>query len=129
MVVPEDRQIVNDTLEKALREHQPFSYEVKIQRMDGNFREISCDGEVVTDFAGHPLKIVSVEHDITEHKEIEQALWKAKNELESTVERRTRELNQTNILLQNEIEERKITEDKLKKSEKELKQIIEELTF
>jgi len=127
MVVPEDRQIVNDTLEKALREHKTFNYEVKIRRRDGNFREISCDGEVGTDFAGHPLKIICVEHDITEHKEIAQALWEAKNELESTVERRTRELNQTNILLQNELEQRKITEDKLKKSEKELKQIIEEL--
>jgi light-regulated signal transduction histidine kinase (bacteriophytochrome) len=127
MVIPEDQQIVNDTLEKALREHKPFKYDVTIRRKDGNFSEISCSGEVVTDFAGHPLKIVCVEQDITERKEIEYALWEAKNELESTVARRTRELNQTNILLENELEERKIAEDKLKESEKELKSMIGEL--
>ena len=127
MVVPEDQQIVNNALEKALRERNPFRYDVTIIRKDGNFREVSCSGEVITDFAGHPLKIVCVEQDITERKEIEYALWEAKNELESTVKRRTRELNQTNVLLENELEERKITEDKLKKSEKELKTMIEEL--
>ncbi|MEN4017645.1 MAG: ATP-binding protein [Methanobacterium sp.] len=127
MVVLENRQIVNDTLEKALREHQPFNYEVKIQRRDGSFKDVLCNGEVTTDFAGNPLKIVCVEQDITERKEIELELWKTKNELESTVERRTRELNQINILLQNELEERKIAENKLKKSQMELKQIIEEL--
>jgi PAS domain S-box-containing protein len=127
MVVLENRQIVNDTLEKALRERQPFNYEVKIQRRDGSFKDVLCNGEVTTDFAGNPLKIVCVEQDITERKEIELELWKTKNELESTVERRTRELNQINILLQNELEERKIAEDKLKKSQMELKQMIEEL--
>jgi PAS domain S-box-containing protein len=127
MVVPEDQQIVNDTLEKALREHNPFKYDVTIRRKDGNFREISCKGEVITDFAGHPLKIVCVEQDITERKEIEYELWEAKNELESTVKRRTRELNQTNVLLQNELEEKKIAENKLKESQKELKKMIEEL--
>ena len=127
MVIPEDQQIVNDTLEKALREHKPFKYDVTIRRKDGNFSEISCSGEVVTDFAGHPLKIVCVEQDITERKEIEYALWEAKNELESTVARRTRELNQTNILLENELEERTIAEDKLKESEIELKTMVGEL--
>ena len=127
MVVDEDQQIVNDTLEKALREHQPFKYDVTIRRNDGNFREIFCNGEVITDYAGHPLKIVCVEQDITERKEIEHALWEAKNELESTVKRRTKELNQTNKLLQNELDERKVTEEKLKESEKELKSMIEEL--
>ncbi|HML04968.1 MAG TPA: ATP-binding protein [Methanobacterium sp.] len=127
MVVPEDQQIVNDSLEKALREHQPFKYDIKILHKDGNYREISCKGEVITDFAGHPLKIVCVEQDITERKEIEYALWEAKNELESTVKRRTRELNQINMLLQNELDERKVTEEKLKESQKELKSMIEEL--
>ncbi|MGZ7096488.1 MAG: PAS domain S-box protein, partial [Methanobacterium sp.] len=127
MVVPEDQQIINDALEKALREHRSFKYEFTIRRKDGNFRDISCNGEVITDFAGHPLKIVCVEQDITERKEIEYELWKAKNELESTVKRRTKELNHTNVLLQDELEERKIAQEKLSESEKDLHNMIEEL--
>lgn len=127
MILPEDQVIVNDNLEKALRERNPFNYEIRIQRQDGDIRIISCCGEVVTDFAGHPLNIICVEQDITERKEIEYALWEAKNELESKVKRRTQELNETNKRLQKELEERKITENKLKKSEKDLKALIEEL--
>jgi len=127
MILPEYQHIVNDNLEKALRERNSFKYEVGIRRRDGDIRIISCCGEVVTDFAGHPLKIICVEQDITERKEIEYALWEAKNELKSTVKRRTRELNETNERLQIELEERKITESKLKKSEKDLKALIEEL--
>ena len=127
MILPEDQEIVNGNIEKALRERNPFKYEIRIRRQDEDIRIISCCGEVVTDFAGHPLNIICVEQDITERKEIEYALWEAKNELESTVKRRTRELNETNEHLQRELEERKITEDKLKKSEKDLKLLIEEL--
>lgn len=127
MILPEDQDIVNHRLEKALRECNPFKYEIRIRRQDGNIRIISCRGEVVTDFAGHPLNIICVEQDITERKEIEYALWEAKNKLESTVKRRTQELKEANKRLQKELEERKITESKLKKSEKELKSLIEEL--
>jgi len=126
-VIPEDRHIVDDNIEKALRERNAFKYEIRIRRQDGDIRIISCRGEVVTDFAGHPLKIICVEQDITERKEIEFDLWEAKNKLESTVKRRTRELNETNERLKRELEERKITENKLKKSEKDLKALIYEL--
>ncbi|MCZ3364817.1 ATP-binding protein [Methanobacterium veterum] len=127
MILPEDQDIVNYNLEKALRECKPFKYEIRIRRHDGNIRIISCRGEVVTDFAGHPLNIICVEQDITERKEIEYALGEAKNELESKVKRRTRELKEANGRLQKELEERKITENKLKKSQKNLKSLIEEL--
>jgi PAS domain S-box-containing protein len=127
MILPEDQDIVNYNLEKALRERKPFKYEIKIRRQDGNIRIISCRGEVITDFAGHPLNIICVEQDITERKEIEYALGEAKNELESKVKRRTRELKEANERLQKELEERKITENKLKKSQKNLKSLIEEL--
>lgn len=127
MILPEDQTIVNDNLEKALRDCNPFKYEIKIRRQDGDIRIISCSGEVITDFAGHPLNIICVEQDITERKEIEYALGEAKNELESTVKRRTRELKEANGRLQNELEERKITENKLKKSQKNLKSLIDEL--
>ncbi|WP_414469404.1 PAS domain-containing sensor histidine kinase [Methanobacterium sp. ACI-7] len=126
-VLPEYQQLISNKLEKALSDHSSFQYEIKICREDGNVRIILCQGEVVTDFAGHPLKIICVEQDVTERKEIEHELRKAKNELESTVERRTRELNQANVLLKNELEQKKIAETKLKENELELKDMVEEL--
>ena len=127
MVHPEDKHIIDDSLENALNDHNPFNYEIRICRPDRNIRVILCHGEVTTDFAGHPVKIICVEQDITERKKIEDSLEEAKNELEMRVEKRTRELKTTNELLKIELEERKRAEDELKKSEEKLKTLIEEL--
>ncbi|WP_429222463.1 ATP-binding protein [Methanobacterium oryzae] len=127
MVHPEDKHIIDGFIENALKDHKPFNYEFRICRPDKNIRVISCQGEVTTDFAGHPIKIICVEQDITERKKIENSLEKAKNELEMRVEKRTRELKSANELLKIELEERKRAENELKKSEEKLKTLIEEL--
>lgn len=120
MVHHEDKHIIDDSLEIALKDHKPFNYEFRICRPDGNIRVISCHGEVTTDFAGHPVKIICVEQDITERKKIENSLEEAKNELEMRVEKRTEELK-------SELEERKRAEEELRKSEEKLKVLIKEL--
>jgi signal transduction histidine kinase len=55
--------------------------------------------------------------------QIADTLRKAKDELEIRVKERTQALTDTNLLLVNEIEERKLLEDNLLKSEKELKDL------
>jgi len=120
MVHSEDQNIVDEVLLKALHDHKPFNYEINICRPDGDIRVMSCQGEVLTDFAGHPLKIICVEQDITERKRIEESLEKAKNELEIRVEHRTQELKTANEMLKFELEERKRAEMELKNSEKNL---------
>jgi len=127
LVLPEDQNTVDEVLLRALEDHKPFNYEIQICRPDGDVRVISCQGEVITDFAGHPLKIICVEQDITERKKIEESLEKAKNELEIRVEKRTRELKAANELLKIELEERKRAEKELKNSEKSQKILIDEL--
>ncbi len=120
LVHPEDHNTVDRVLSNALENHKSFDYEFRICRPDGDIRVISCQGEVITDFAGHPLKIICVEQDITERKKIEESLEKTKNELEVRVEKRTRELKAANELLKIELEERKRAEKELKNSEKNL---------
>ncbi|NIM06689.1 MAG: PAS domain S-box protein, partial [Armatimonadetes bacterium] len=63
--------------------------------------------------------------DITERKLTEEALRKARDELEIRVQERTRELSQANIELHSEIAERRRAEEKLKESEQSYKTLVQ----
>ena len=58
-------------------------------------------------------------------KRTEEALRKARDELEKRVEERTQELTDTNALLEMEINERQRTEEALRTSEESLREILE----
>jgi signal transduction histidine kinase/pSer/pThr/pTyr-binding forkhead associated (FHA) protein len=75
---------------------------------------------------GEPLVQLTWE-DITRRKDAEDALRKARDELERRVEQRTAELRSTNTRLQTEIEERKRTEAALRQSEMELRNLSSRL--
>lgn len=81
---------------------------------------------VVTAFrddAGNLRGFIKVVRDITERKQTEEALQKAKEELEIRVENRTTELKNANDCLQSEIIERQQTEKALLESQIRLKLI------
>jgi PAS domain S-box-containing protein len=59
--------------------------------------------------------------DVTEQKKAEQALQKARNELEKKVQQRTAELSQTVGMLQEEVRERTLTQQALQQSEARLR--------
>jgi phenylalanyl-tRNA synthetase alpha subunit len=65
---------------------------------------------------------------ITERKQAEDALSKAKNELENLVKNRTQELMNANQALELESEEHKLVEKHLRESEQELLQLSSRLT-
>ncbi len=68
-------------------------------------------------FPSIPNQIIVIIRDITERKQAQEALQKAKNELEVRVEERTWELKNTNDRLRQEIVERKRIEQALRISE------------
>jgi PAS domain S-box-containing protein len=73
-VHPDDRAQVLAVSERALSAHQPFAYEHRVARPDGEVRWVYSSGRVRTDGAGRPIRVSGAAHDITERKQLQAQL-------------------------------------------------------
>jgi len=101
------------------------SPEIPIRRADGSLRILHNSLFPIQTSQGCLYGIIS--RDITDRKQAELLLQQSHDELESRVAERTGELLETNRRLQNEIEERKAAEDRLRVRDAELQNKAEEL--
>ncbi len=85
----------------------------QVKKMTPDGRWWYIQGHQVRDHNGHVMGTTEITLDITDRKRAEEALCKAKDELEMRVEQRTAELVETNEKLRREIEERKRVEKDL----------------
>jgi diguanylate cyclase (GGDEF)-like protein/PAS domain S-box-containing protein len=74
VVHPEDRKTVSERLEAALKEGEPYDFEHRMVRPDGEVRVVHRRAEVVRDESGEPLRMVGTVHDVTERKALEERL-------------------------------------------------------
>ncbi len=74
MIVPEDREHVMAVHQRALQTLEPFEMEERIVWPNGQLRTLASWGEVVTDGAGQPVRMVGICWDITERKLMEEQL-------------------------------------------------------
>jgi len=72
-VHPEDREVVEQALERAGREREPLTFEVRVQRLDGAERIVRAHGEAVTSANGDPIRVVGTLQDVTEEAEAHAA--------------------------------------------------------
>lgn len=72
LVHPQDRQRVRQTIERALRNHQPFEFEERIVRADGSVRNLLSRGIVDLDDAGQAIHMLGACQDITERHRVKQ---------------------------------------------------------
>ena len=92
---PQDREAINKTMEQMLFKGvtSKASFDYRIIREDGSIRTIHSERMIrEVDNDKKPKRIVGVEQDITERKQIEQKLEEHTKNLEKLVDERTKQL-------------------------------------
>lgn len=123
-VVPEDRVMVDERFREAVATGRIWDVECRIVRVDGVKRWIWVRGQTMLDNVIAPLRMQGIVQDITERKQVEDALRRAKENLEEKVRERTTELvTLTENLLASRDQLRVLASDITLAEEKERKRI------
>lgn len=80
-VYPDDRELANRTVERALAERSSFTFEYRAICGDGRVRTVRSRGDVVVDDSGQPIRLVGIAQDISEAKLTQEALQQASADL------------------------------------------------
>ncbi|MEI6308823.1 MAG: PAS domain-containing protein [bacterium] len=75
---PEDRDRVLQSVERHLQEGVPYQEEYRIRDRNGNWRIWTDRGAALRDEKGRPLRWIGVNSDITERRELEHIMEKAR---------------------------------------------------
>jgi PAS domain S-box-containing protein len=115
-VHPDDRAAVDEAYSGSLREGRS-TYQIEhriVRRSDGRVRFVHEKCEHIKDASGKVIRSSGMVQDITERKEVENELKKARQDLENKVHQRTAQLVATNEELIKEITERQKIEHELR---------------
>ncbi|MDB5324173.1 MAG: domain S-box [Phycisphaerales bacterium] len=108
---PDDLDRVNKGLHAVLDGGgSMWSDEYRFRRSDESYAYILNRGYVIRDNQGRPIRMIGAMMDITERKQGEEAVWRARAELAERVAQRTSELAEANEALRLEVAERKRAE-------------------
>jgi len=122
-VHPEDRERVNDGVMGALAGGNGGDYACEYRILhpdDESPRWVTARGQAFFDAAGQAVRFIGTVMDITERKRAEESVKRLNVGLEERIAARTAELASINAALELEIEERKLAEEKLRRSERSL---------
>ena len=88
-VHPSDREAVDQSIEEGSASGKPFNYEYRTIPINGKIKTIRCFVEIDYDKAGKPIRLIGIDQDITEYRQNEKALKKAKIQAEASNEAKT----------------------------------------
>ena len=94
LVHPDDLGGVLQAVGAHLSSSDPFSIEFRIIRPNGEVRWIASRGQVHFDEQGQAARIIGVNFDITEKKQLDDELRRYREQLEELVDERTQQLAQ-----------------------------------
>jgi PAS domain S-box-containing protein len=114
-------------LSAAIREGKKSTVETTWRRKDGTVFDVYLSTNVI-DSQDPSVGIVFTVYDITDQKKAANILRSAKEQLETQVAERTRDLDVTNMLLRVELEEHRKTEEALAEKERLYRAIVEDQT-
>lgn len=123
-VHPDDRELVDSVLWKGYQRKQPHEVFHRIVHDNGIVRTLLLRGAVVTNEKNIPVKMYGTAQDITEMKQMEEDLQKAKKELELKVEERTCDLANAIKKLEAEIAERARAQYELRYEKEKLQKYL-----
>jgi PAS domain S-box-containing protein len=83
---PEDRERVWGDIESAMSRREPFAFNERIVRSDGEVRTLLSQGRPVIDADGTLSALVGVCHDVTERVETERALGLSERRMRAILE-------------------------------------------
>ncbi len=116
-VHPEDRERVRAAMDRSLQNNTPYTIEHRIVLPDGSERFVQEQAEAFVDKTGNALRMSGTVQDISDRKAAESALRDSerlvREQLESRVSERTRDLSLLNEELQREVGERTRAEEDL----------------
>ena len=118
----------------AMQDHidgKKTMYEVqyRIQSKDGTYKWFHDRGSIVErDQNGNPITVKGVVFDITEEKESKERLHELNENLEQRITERTKDLEESNKKLNEEIMERKRTQQYLERTKNNLRNVIDSAT-
>gem|GEM_PF-628582 len=78
-VHPDDQEFVASLIGKALQDREYPDFDHRIVRPDGEVRVIHASGKITHDESGNPIKMFGTAQDITERKQIEEELERARD--------------------------------------------------
>lgn len=85
-VHPDDRERAYGEIERAIRACAPFRFEGRITHPDGKIRILRFHGEVIADGHGKATRLIGVCQDITEYREVMEALRESEERFRLLVE-------------------------------------------
>ncbi len=114
-VYPDHRDMVAKTYADSVKNHEPYSliYRVNTDNDEVIFVKEQC--ETIYDKNNTPIKSIGIVQDITESVNKEKQLLVYKNDLETLVEQRTKELNDSKTALLNLLEDLNLQSEELEK--------------
>lgn len=98
LVHPDDRELVRRSINAALNRKEPHSIDFRIIRPDGVERFVHSEGEVIFDEAGRPVRMFGTVQDISERKQVEEALRDAKRQAELYLDLMSHDINNMNLI-------------------------------
>jgi PAS domain S-box-containing protein len=110
---PDDRQSIQETLDRAICERNDFECDYRIILDDGNIRHVHVVGHPVINAAGQLTEFVGTHVDVTEQLQSRAALENALAEIRQLKD----QLYQENVALREEIDETSMFEEIVGKSD------------
>jgi PAS domain S-box-containing protein len=117
---PDDREKIKEAAGEASRSGVGRRIEYRMRHKDGSWRFLESTASTIPDAEGRVEKLVIVNRDITDRKEVETALQEYKLRLEELVATRTAELIRANEQLQRDISGRNQAQQELTRKLEEL---------